>query len=114
MVIPPRSVQLYILEAPLLTTVVWQWPVRLRLHFSRLSLVDRGYRSLMKRDAVSHKHLGYNRHSFANESVTRNFAALPDRRPLLDFDKSTNLRVVSDLTPIEVDERENSLRFDQA
>ena len=42
-------------------------------------------------------------HPFANKSVTRNFAAIPDFGALLDFDKSADFYVVSNFTTIQVD-----------
>jgi hypothetical protein len=41
--------------------------------------------------------------SLADEGVTRYFAALADFGVLLDLDEGAYLRLVADLTPIEID-----------
>ena len=41
-------------------------------------------------------------YTFANKSVTRNFAAIPDFGTFLNFDKSADFYVVSDFTAIQI------------
>jgi len=42
-------------------------------------------------------------HAFANKSMTRNFAAIPDSGAFLNFDKSADFYVVSNFTAIQID-----------
>jgi len=42
-------------------------------------------------------------HPFANKSVTRNFATIPDFDAFLDFDKCADFYVVSNFTTIQID-----------
>ena len=53
---------------------------------------------------MSDKHVVFDRHSFANEGVTRNLAALADDGILLDLDKRADLGFVPNFAAIEVNE----------
>jgi hypothetical protein len=50
-------------------------------------------------------------HALADEGVTRDLASAADARPLLNFDKRTDLRVIPDLTSIQIREIVNPYAF---
>src|SRR5262245_49258925 len=78
-------------------------PILLRLNLARWSggsgvgIVDKGH-------VVSDKHMVFNYHTFANERMAGNLAPFPDLRVLLNFNKSANLRLITDLATIKIDE----------
>ena len=55
-------------------------------------------------DVVSNKDLVFDRDPFTNEGVARYFAPPADLGILLNLDKCPNLRLITDLATIEVDE----------
>ena len=61
-------------------------------------------RVINKRHAVADEDVVFDGYSLTHESVTRDLATIPHGRILLDFDKSANLCLVTNLATIEIDE----------
>ena len=78
-------------------------PVSLALQFAvripraRVAIID-------ECDVVPNKNAFLNRDAFTNKCVTGDFAAGPDASVFLDFNKRTDLRFVTNLAPVKVDE----------
>ena len=77
-------------------------PIRVRLQLTfavggtRITVICKG-------NIVSDKYLVFQSHAFANKSVTRNFATIPDFDAFLNFDKCADFYVVSNFTTIQID-----------
>jgi hypothetical protein len=54
-----------------------------------------------------------NCHTFTDERVTGNLAALPDPRPFLNFHEGSDFRFVTDLTTVKIYEGEYTNAFPQ-
>jgi hypothetical protein len=65
------------------------------IHCSWVPIVDKNH-------MMSNKDVILNGYAFADETVAGNFAALPDLDPLLNFDESTNFRVVPNLASVKI------------
>jgi hypothetical protein len=57
-----------------------------------------------KGDIMSYKNVILYLDSFADEGMARDFDILSDLRVFLDLDKGSNLTVLSDGAPVEIDE----------
>lgn len=68
---------------------------------ARAAIVNENY-------TMPNEDFGFDRDTFANESVTRNFATLTDFGALLDFDKGANPRFIADLTAVKIDATVNA------
>src|SRR5688572_32684787 len=55
-------------------------------------------------DTVSDEYIIFDRDSFADKAVRRDFAALTDDRPLLDFDERADLGLTTNPAAIQVHE----------
>src|SRR2546429_652397 len=55
-----------------------------------------------KSDAVSNEDFVFDRHTFADETMTRDFAVAPDTCPLLDFDECSNAGAVADFAAVKI------------
>lgn len=58
-------------------------------------------------DVVPNENAFFNCDAFTNERVTGDLAARPDRCAFLDFYEGSDLRFVTNLTPVKVDESTN-------
>jgi len=56
---------------------------------------------------VPDEYLIFERHTFTDETVARDFAAVSHARPFLNFYKCANLYIVSDLATIQIRKRED-------
>jgi hypothetical protein len=59
-------------------------------------------------DIMSDKNFILNRHTFANECVTRDLAAVADLRPFLDLNERADRYVVSEFAAVEVGKAKNA------
>lgn len=77
-------------------------PIRIGL---QLPAVIRGARMEVvgESNIVADEDLIFQSYTFANKSMTRNFATVPDFDALLDFDKGADFYVVPNFTTIQVD-----------
>ena len=77
-------------------------PIRIGL---QLPAVIRGTRMevIGESNIVADEDLIFQSHTFANKSMTRNFATIPDFDALLDFDERADFYVVSNFATIQVD-----------
>ena len=64
---------------------------------ARIAIVD-------KRHAMSDKDIVFDIDTFADEGVTRNFAASPDSDVLLNFDECTDFGLITDFATVQIDE----------
>ena len=107
MVMPPNNVAPEPMEAPRLTSVLWQSqsssvlssPKRARR--SRIAIID-------KRDSMSDEDLGLDSHAFTNERMTRDLATRADLRAFLDLNERADLRLIANLAAVKIDKRRNS------
>src|SRR5262245_11072695 len=61
-------------------------------------------RVIDEHDTMTNEDLILDRHTFADEGMTRNLAAAADNGVLLNFNEGTNLGVIADFTSVQVDE----------
>lgn len=66
-----------------------------------------GIAIINKCDVVPNKNAFLNCDAFTDECVTGDFAARPDACVFLNFNEGSNLRFVTDPTPIKIDESAN-------
>src|SRR5688572_8721544 len=57
-----------------------------------------------ERDVMSNEHVILDRHAFADKSMAGNFDMPTNFRPLLDLDEGADLRIITDFTPVEINE----------
>lgn len=82
-------------------------PVRLRLGTS-VFVGGPGQQVVGEHDAVADKDIILNGDATADEGMTGNLASSTDPNLLLDLYEGSDLRVVSDFTPVEIDEAKES------
>src|ERR1035437_9011386 len=77
-------------------------PIRIGL---QLPVAIRGTRVevIGESNIVADEDLIFQNHAFANKSVTRNFATIPDFDAFLNFDKCADFYVISNFTTIQID-----------
>ena len=106
MVMPPSSVAPEPIEAPRLTSVLWQ-SQSASVWSSPKALVARGIAIIDERHTVTDEYLGLDGHAFADEGMTRDLATSADSRALLNLDERADLCLVADLATVKVDEGED-------
>jgi hypothetical protein len=57
---------------------------------------------------VADENFIFQRHAFADESVTGNFAAVANFGPFLDFHEGADLYFIANLATVKIRERKNS------
>jgi hypothetical protein len=66
-----------------------------------------------ERDIVPDENLIFQRHTFTDECVARNLAAVANLGTLLDFHKGSNLHIIADFTTVKIGEIVNPDIFTQ-
>src|SRR5438876_11606772 len=67
-----------------------------------ISIGGAGNLVVNKSDAVSNEDFVFDRHTFADETMTRDFAVAPDTCPLLDLDECSNAGAVADFAAVKI------------